>query len=160
VKPGETRHLTAAVSALAHPPAACTADHLPIHSSPLVRRERGQTRHQEIQQPVYHPSCIMCTPCDTNINKEIRYTILDLLITKLFIFINKLFVNVGSPTQQRQPAPSVTSGRGTVLVNFVRFNNRFLFYLSPLKEELYISRCLAVQAADGYISSRQMYKSQ
>jgi hypothetical protein len=30
-------------------------------------------------------------------------------------------VTVGSPTQQRQPAPSVTFKRGTVLVNFVRF---------------------------------------
>jgi hypothetical protein len=36
---------------------------------------------------------------------------------------------VGLPTQRCQPAPSVTSERGTVLVNFVGFGNRFLFYL-------------------------------
>jgi hypothetical protein len=39
--------------------------------------------------------------------------------------------------------------RGTVLVNFVVFGNRFLFFLSPLKEELCIGRCSAVQAAGG-----------
>jgi hypothetical protein len=39
------------------------------------------------------------------------------------------FTTVGSPTQQCQPAPSVTSERGTVLVNFVGFGDRFLFYL-------------------------------
>jgi hypothetical protein len=34
---------------------------------------------------------------------------------------------VGLPTQRCQPAPSVTLKRGTVLVNFVGFGNRFLF---------------------------------
>jgi hypothetical protein len=41
---------------------------------------------------------------------------------------------VGSPTQRRQPAPSVTSERGTVLVNFVGFGNRFLFILQKWAE--------------------------
>jgi hypothetical protein len=39
-----------------------------------------------------------------------------------------MFQTVGSLTQRRQPAPSVTSERGTVLVNFVGFGNRFLFF--------------------------------
>jgi hypothetical protein len=41
-------------------------------------------------------------------------------------------ITVGSPTQQRQPAPSVTSERGTVLVNFVGLGNRLLFMSSEV----------------------------
>jgi hypothetical protein len=50
--------------------------------------------------------------------------------------------------------------RGTVLVNFVGFGNRFLFILSlSLQGKLCIGRCSAVQAANGCISSRRMYES-
>jgi hypothetical protein len=66
VKPGETQHLTCRDSSgfgsctsagylrivgclctrrlLVYLSAACTADHLPIHSSPFVRRDRGDTQ--------------------------------------------------------------------------------------------------------------------
>jgi hypothetical protein len=44
-----------------------------------------------------------------------------------------MFKTVGSPTQRRQPAPSVTSERGTVLVNFVGFGNRLMLFRSGLK---------------------------
>jgi hypothetical protein len=51
---------------LMHPPDACAAEQLLIPSFSLLAK--GEIRHQEIQQPVYHPLHIMCTPCDTNNN--------------------------------------------------------------------------------------------
>jgi hypothetical protein len=49
-----------------------------------------------------------------------------------------MFKTVGSPTQRRQPAPSVTSERGTVLVNFVGFGNRLMLFRSGLKAGSYL----------------------
>jgi hypothetical protein len=60
----EQRHATvsapvhATVSAPVHPSAACTAEQLLIPSFFLLAKE--EIRHQEIQQPVSHPSRIMC----------------------------------------------------------------------------------------------------
>jgi hypothetical protein len=49
-----------------------------------------------------------------------------------------MFKTVGSPTQRRQQAPSVTSERGTVLVNFVGFGNRLMLFRRGLKAGSYL----------------------
>jgi hypothetical protein len=52
----DTQHVgTAAVSALVYPPAACTAEHLPIHSSHFVGREKTYaTKYQTLRQYCDH----------------------------------------------------------------------------------------------------------
>jgi hypothetical protein len=63
------------------------------------------------------------------LNTEISVKLVNNLFKKELLKFPAFKVIVGSPTQQCRPAPSVTSERGTVLVNFVGFDNRFLFYL-------------------------------
>jgi hypothetical protein len=56
-----------------HLSAACTADHLPIHSSPFVRRDRRHTQ-QKYQTPRQYCDHSDHLAGETNTKREARYT--------------------------------------------------------------------------------------
>jgi hypothetical protein len=78
--------------------AKCPPDHFKLPTRPTYSTLVGKARTNHVRVTVF-------------------YRFLGNVIYKV------MKVTVGSPTQRRQPAPSVTSERGTVLVNFVGFGN-------------------------------------